>query len=494
MTSEQNTAAPEITDPQPFTFSDLFAGIGGFHGAMLAAGGHGWFASELDGMAQRVYQRNWGLIPHGDIRPLTEDAMVVPPTDVLCAGFPCQPFSKSGFQHGFRDTTRGTLFFNICRVLEEHRPPVILLENVRNLAGPRQQETWTTIVETLRDLGYRVPSKPAVMSPHLLPPEQGGSPQVRERVFVLGTYVGPHLSRTPEALAVEPIAVNRPVRGWDPKRWNLDEHLLQDDDDIEDLYRYVLSDDDVRAIDTWQEFVETVLPVEVRMPGFPVWADSLQHPAEIPDGCPAWKRSHLLKNAELYRLRSEQIDAWRGGPSPEDAPRLAHLNPSRRKLEWQAGQDVRDLWQTVMHFRPSGIRAKRPDYLPALVAITQTSIVGSRRRRITPTEAARLQGLPDWFEFRWDHPDAPEGVRQPDAASYRQLGNGVSIGAAYWTFRQHVLRDADIIAKSAPHLLAAVMAAPDNPLDKLAVRPDHAPAPVPVVLPGAGPVCEVVLR
>lgn len=122
--------------------------------------------------------------------------------------------------------------------------------------------------------------------------------------------------------------------------------------------------------------------------------------------------------------------------------------PGRRKLEWQA-QGTGSLWDTVMHFRPSGIRAKRPTYLPALVAMNQTSIVGSQRRRITPREAARLQGLPDWFDFG----------NQPDALTYKQLGNGVAVGAAYHVFREHVMSDPDV----APHIRDAVAASPSAP-------------------------------
>ena len=451
-----------------FTFVDLFAGIGGFHAALGAAGGECWFASEIDQLAASVYERNWGLKPHGDIVPLTEDVMAVPPHDVLAAGFPCQPFSKSGFQRGMEET-RGTLFFNICMILKERRPPVIVLENVRNLAGPRQRDTWETIVRSLRDLGYRVSDEPAVFSPHLLPLEMGGRPQVRERVFITGTYVGRERAWAetdwssavaPKLVGVdvEPIVTSRTVFDWDRPVWDIEGDLpLQPDGDILDLGRYGLNDTERGWINMWNHWIGEVS--DAKLPGFPIWADAFRYPAEIPDGTPDWKANFLTKNAALYlrnnggkaRSRSYKgpIDKWL-----DHYNRLEGVPLSRRKLEWQAQDAERDLWQCVLHMRPSGIRAKRPTYLPALVAITQTSIYGPRRRRITPLEAARLQGLPDWFDFGG----------QPEAATYRQLGNGVNVGAAYYVFRQHVLRDAEELRQTAPHLLDAVLQAGPAPV------------------------------
>ena len=106
-----------------------------------------------------------------------------------------------------------------------------------------------------------------------------------------------------------------------------------------------------------------------------------------------------------------------------------------------------------MHLRPSGLRAKRATYVPALVAITQTSILGDRRRRLSPREVARLQGLPEWFDFS----------DQPDAATYKQAGNGVNVGAAYHVFREHGLRHLEQIAKRAPGLGAALRDSADTP-------------------------------
>ncbi|WP_241237096.1 DNA cytosine methyltransferase [Georgenia faecalis] len=428
-----------------FSFVDLFAGIGGFHAALAALGGSCTFASEIDPLAKAVYERNWGTDVAGDIVELTQDRMGVPEHDVLAAGFPCQPFSKSGFQRGM-DETRGTLFWNIARVLEERKPSVILLENVRNLAGPRHRDTtWRVIVRTLRDLGYKVSSEPTVFSPHLLPPGLGGRPQVRERVFITGTYVGRERAwaESPDA----PLLLNRPIGGWDPQSWDVEHHLpLEDDHDIAGVDRYRLTPSETYWISVWEDLLTEIRAESgnAKLPGFPIWADAFKAVPEIEAATPGWKADFLRKNSAFYRQYRSIIDSWLARHDY-----LRDVPPSRRKLEWQA-QDAASLWDTVMHFRPSGIRAKKPSYLPALVAITQTSIVGQRRRRITPREAARLQGLPDWFDFG----------AQTDAASYKQMGNGVNVGAAYYLLREHVLRDKDDIAKRAPHVVQSILSAP----------------------------------
>jgi DNA (cytosine-5)-methyltransferase 1 len=184
-----------------------------------------------------------------------------------------------------------------------------------------------------------------------------------------------------------------------------------------------------------------------KLPGFPIWADDwvLTSKLTIPHGTPDWKENFLHKNAEFYTKHKKVLDAWlKKWNHLEDFP------PSRRKLEWQA-QNAKNLWETVLHFRPSGIRAKRPTYLPALVAITQTSIIAKQKRRITIREAARLQGLPDWFDF----------IDQANSLTYKQLGNGVNVGAVYNVIKAQVLRDLDLLGKS--KLTDAILSAPANP-------------------------------
>lgn len=438
-----------------FSYIDLFAGVGGFHAALGALGGKCVFSSEIDPEATQVYEQNWKTQVSGDIVPLTENQMAVPAHDLLAAGFPCQPFSKSGYQRGMEET-RGTLFWNISRVLEERKPGVILLENVRNLAGPRHKDTWRVIVTTLRDLGYKVSGVPTVFSPHNLPPHLGGRPQTRDRVFITGTYVGKE--RAWAESVDQPLVENKPVDGWDPREWNLVKHLPILDDSI-DRSGYRLSAHETEMINTWDEFVQLVRPrmPQGRLPGFPIWADAFHVVPRITAETPDWKADFLKKNSDFYNMHRTVIDGWlKRHNNLEDLP------ASRRKLEWQA-QDATSLWDTVMHFRPSGIRAKKATYVPALVAITQTSIVGSLGRRLTPREAARLQGLPDWFDFG----------DQGDAASYKQMGNGVNVGAAYYILRQHILGDLDDVRAVAPGLATSVVDAPENPDERLQTAPVH---------------------
>lgn len=403
-----------------FTFVDLFAGVGGFHHAMQELGGECVFASEIDEDCQRVYKANFDTPIVGDIEPFTENEEAlgrVPPHDVLCAGFPCQPFSKSGFQRGIAET-RGTLFFDILKILEFRRPRFAVLENVRNLAGPRQRSTWETIIRNLRRLGYRVASEPAVFSPHLLPPSLGGRPQVRDRVFILCEYVGEEAS--PSLLESEVLVERRVTPGWDPNDWRIEE-WLQPESELPSYGPHLLRNDEQRWLNAWNDFIKSI-PTDT-LPGFPIWVDAFTTIPEIPQGTPDWKAGFLQKNSAFYRSHRTVIDRWIRRHDVEAFP------ASRRKFEWQARRwqprrEDRDIEQLVLHMRPSGIRVKPPTYLPALVAITQTSIIGRQRRRITPREAARLQGFPDSFELDED-----------DARAFRQLGNAVNVGAV-----QHVAR------------------------------------------------------
>jgi len=159
-----------------FTFIDLFAGIGGFRIPMQEIGGKCVFSSEFNYHAQRAYELNFGEVPFGDITQL--DLNVVPNHNVLCAGFPCQPFSISGKMKGFEDT-RGTLIYHIFKIIEKKEPEVVLLENVKHLLYHDKKRTLATIIQHLEELGYKVSKK-------VLNASDFGVPQNRERIIIIG--------------------------------------------------------------------------------------------------------------------------------------------------------------------------------------------------------------------------------------------------------------------------------------------------------------------
>ena len=135
-------------------FIDLFAGLGGFHLALVGLGHECVFASELNNDLRDLYERNFNIRPAGDIRKVSlED---IPKHDILCAGFPCQPFSKAGNQDGLENTNLGNLYKEIIRIIENHKPNYFLLENVPHLESHNNGETWAIIENQLKRQGYDV--------------------------------------------------------------------------------------------------------------------------------------------------------------------------------------------------------------------------------------------------------------------------------------------------------------------------------------------------
>lgn len=179
-----NKRVEVVPETLPFTFVDLFAGIGGMRIGLEKAGGRCLWSSEWDRWAQKTYFAWFGDMPHGDIRKI--DPALIPDHDVLAAGFPCQPFSIAGVSkkkslgraHGFADKTQGTLFFHLAKIVEAMRPPILFFENVKNLKSHDGGRTWEVIRTTLEELRYRVFAKVVDAA--------GWVPQHRERFYMIG--------------------------------------------------------------------------------------------------------------------------------------------------------------------------------------------------------------------------------------------------------------------------------------------------------------------
>ena len=369
-----------------FKFIDLFAGIGGFHQAMVQLGGECVLASEIDKYAIETYEENYHINSQIDIRNLKEED--VPEHDVLCAGFPCQAFSKAGKQEGFDDETRGTLFFEIERILKHHHPKYIILENVRNLASHDKGRTWKTIEEHLHKAGYRLTPKPLIVSPHHF-----GTPQLRERVVILGIY--------------DPENVD------DPLMIDLGKFQRKNDNSIYSILeegevdaKYNISEYEEKVLTMWDEFYQGI---DLKVIGFPVWFEWFKK--EAPDDFKPWKKEFVRKNNELYQRNKEFIDSW-----IVKWDNLEWCTPTQKKFEWQAGETIDSIWEGLIQFRPSGVRVKTPTCFPALVAMVQIPIIGKYKRRLTVEEAARLQDFPENF--------IPNEI---DQQAYKQFGNAVNV-------------------------------------------------------------------
>jgi DNA (cytosine-5)-methyltransferase 1 len=241
----------------------------------------------------------------------------------------------------------------------------------------------------------------------------------------------------------------RPVANWDPGRWDLDRDVLLADHEIPQVGRYRLTEEEREWVAVWNDLLSRLGNAPI--PGHPLWSEYWHDDAVVDPGAPTWKQVFEEKNIDFYRLHRRVVRSWlRANPVLRTFPR------SRQKLEWQAQDSTRDLRTCLLHLRPSGIRVKKPTYAPALVAMAQTPVVGSRDRRMAPREAARLQGFPDWFTFG----------DQKDQLTYKQLGNAINVGAAYHVVRAHVLRDAEDLSRTAKGaaLVQSVSEAPNAPV------------------------------
>ena len=313
----------------------------------------------------------------------------------------CQAFSKAGKRLGFKDKTKGTLFFDVMRIIDYHKPKYVLLENVRNLASHDEGKTWKVIRESLMEAGYNVLKKPTIFSPHLI-----GVPQHRERVFIM--------------------ALRKDIGSLPEFHFNMENiKPCCIDDVLEDEVneKYLLSKDEIALLKHWNQFIQNTKTPDGRLPGFPIWTEFFTEKQELPDeyytdnfsaiDIPEWKHAIIMNNWEYYNANKKFIDKWL-----KKGEKVKLFFGAKAKFEWQSGVDDEspDIFSNIIQFRPSGVRVKPGTYFPALVAIVQTSIIGKCLRYMTPRECARIQGFPDSFI-----------LDDKDGQAYKQMGNSVNV-------------------------------------------------------------------
>ncbi|OYU94171.1 MAG: DNA (cytosine-5-)-methyltransferase [Bacteroidetes bacterium B1(2017)] len=410
-------------------FIDLFAGLGGFHKALHELGHECVFASELNPALRETYKVNWGkdIAIYGDIKKIVQETPeIIPAHDILCAGFPCQPFSKAGKQLG-RDDERGTLFDEIVKILELRNPKFFILENVRFIAKHNNEETWNAMKVEFQRLGYQVDHRD--YSPH-----DFGIPQHRQRIFIVGELGKSGLKN----FSFDKVDLHK------KKIVELNKFIGINPSSAKKIPKA-----NIDCINLWQEFIDA-LPKDLKIPGFPIWgmefgADypfeekypfllskkelgdfkgnfgislkgmtkeeqlaNLPSYARVESPFPNWKKRYIKQN-RLFFLENEKY-------IKKVVKKISELpSQSWQKLEWNVGDGKREIGKYILQFRASGIRVKKADYFPSLVCSnTQIPIIGWEGRYLSRKEGLKLQSL--------------SGLKLPsnDNAAFKALGNAVN--------------------------------------------------------------------
>lgn len=381
-------------DLSGYTFIDLFCGIGGFHQALNKMGAKCILACDVDKDCRSVYKKNYGIEPISNVKDIDEKN--IDDFDILCAGFPCQAFSNGGKKKCFEDE-RGLLFDEIVRIAKVKKPKFMFLENVKHILKVSNGEVIKYIKNKISTIGYKL--QLFQLSPHNF-----GIPQQRERIYFV--CVRDDIAKQKDVTDIVLPTYQGKIKF---------ENFLDKKEDIDD--KYFIKGDTLNVLEAWDEMVKKFEVGEKISPTIMINDAFKMYTQTEFEEFPSWKKDYITKNKPLIEKYKTQFTEWYNKHSE-----LLKKREIYGKLEWQTGQikEKDSIFNHFIQIRQSGIRVKKGNYFPTLVAISQIPIYGKEKRYITPRECARLQSFPETFKLPED-----------DKKSYKQLGNSVNVDNVY---------------------------------------------------------------
>ena len=405
-------------------FIDLFAGLGGFHVALNKLGHECVFASEIETFLRNHYEENFELYPEGDITKI--DIKQIPKHDILCAGFPCQPFSKAGLANGFDHKIAGDMFFYLFKIIKQHKPKYLFLENVPNLLTHNKGKTWIFMKNKISRLGYDIEHK-------VLSPVDFNIPQTRDRLYIVAKQNNLNDFEWPQKNI--------------PKN-NLKKFLVSKPKKNKKLTKLKNT-----VLETWKGFLKRI-PKNTYMPN-PIWSmefgatypyeNSTPHSTNLKklrklkgsfgkslknvskeniqeyipkyankrvEKFPDWKIRMIRRSREFYKNNKVWIDKY--------LPKIKSLQfEAYQKLEWNCQGDPFNLRKKIVTFRGSGVRIRRSTNSPTLISssVSQVPYLPWKKRYMSYEECLNIQG----FRGLKSYPDG-------DDTFYSTIGNAVNVG------------------------------------------------------------------
>ncbi len=368
-------------------FIDLFCGIGGFHQALKNFNTKCILASDNDKNCQKIYKINYNIDVQNDVKKIYPND--IEDFDIICGGFPCQAFSNAGNKNTFSDE-RGLLFDEIIRIAKVKNPKFMFLENVKHILKVDGGKVIKYIKEQLDENNY-------ILQLFNMSPHKYGIPQQRERIYFVcirkDIYNG---------LDIELPISNKKI---------IFNNFLDKKKDIDK--KYYISGDILKVLEAWDEMIKIFEVGEKISPTILIHEFYINDRKKNFNTYSKWKQDYINSNKKIIEKYKDKWDIWY-----KKHKDILQKREIYGKLEWQVGliKPNDSIFNYFIQIRQSGIRVKKAEYFPTLVAISQIPIYGKEKRYITPRECARLQSFPEDFI-----------LSQNDNISYKQLGNAVNV-------------------------------------------------------------------